>query len=492
MYTLLKNNAMLYGNDIGFVCDDIRLTYSSVWNDVEELSERLSEFGVQSGSKVALITENPMNFMCFFMSTSRCEAVCMPMYLKTGFNKFNALLKFYQVNYILTDTPINTICEIGEYVEKEITGKKQYYLYIHQRYEVDLAISNIVLMLFSSGTTNLPKAIMLSRENILSNIEAIKKYLGITRKDRVLIVKNMNHVSSIVGEYLVALSSGSRICFTTKLIRTKTIFTLVDCEKISILFAIPFILDNILKYKFVDKYALDSLRIVNFYGGKMEHKKIVELCKKIPSVNFIYSYGLTEASPRVTYITKDELLERDGSCGRAVDGVEVCIRDEEGKVVVNGSVGEITVIGPNVMQGYYRNPELTRKAVRNGVLYTSDLGYLDDDGYLYVIGRKDNMFIIAGKNIQPEEIETVLNGDCNVASCLVRKQSEDSERICAYVELHNQNEDCVERLFLLCKNNLEFYKIPNDICIVRGLEKTISGKIIRRQVIGNENILKQS
>ena len=104
----------------------------------------------------------------------------------------------------------------------------------------------------------MPKVIMLSKENLLSNIEAIKKYLGITRKDRVLIVKNMNHVSSIVGEYLVALSSGSRIYFTTKLIRTKTIFDLVDCQKISILFAIPFILDNILNYRFVEKYTLNS------------------------------------------------------------------------------------------------------------------------------------------------------------------------------------------------------------------------------------------
>ena len=222
----------------------------------------------------------------------------------------------------------------------------------------------------------------------------------------------------------------------------------------------------------------------------MKHDKIMELCKKLPGVNFIYSYGLTEASPRVTYITKDELFERGGSCGRAVDGVQVCIRDDEGNTVTNGIVGEITVTGPNVMQGYYMNQELTKKTVRNRVLHTNDLGYMDGDGYLYVIGRKDNMFIIAGKNVQPEEIEGVLNSDSNVTSCLVRKQSKDSEKICAYVVLHDQKDDCIERLYLLCKNHLEFYKIPNDIYIVKELEKTVSGKIVRRQVIHPENVLK--
>ena len=492
MYNLLKNNATLYGDDIGFICDDVSLTYNEEWNDVQQLGAKLQKFGVQSGSKVALITENPMTFIHFFMSISKCEAVGIPIYLKTGFDKIISLLKFYRVNYILTDTPIDGICEAGQYVETVISGEKQSYLYVNESYELDLSITDISLMLFSSGTTNLPKVIMLSRANILSNIEAIKKYLEIDRKDRVLIVKNMNHVSSIVGEYLVALSSGSRIYFTTKLIRTKTIFDLVDSQKISILFAIPFILDNLLKYKFIDKYTLNSLRIVNFYGGKMEHEKIMGLCKTIPTVNFIYSYGLTEASPRVTYITKDELLERDGSCGRTVDGVKVIIRDEEGNPVVNGTQGEITVVGPNVMQGYYMNPELTQKTVRNRVLYTRDLGYLDEDGYLYVTGRKDNMFIIAGKNVHPKEIEAVFNSDNNVASCLVRKLSDDSEEIYAYVVLHMQNDDCIERLFSLCQKHLEFYKVPNEIFIVKDLEKTVSGKIKRKQIIKNEDILKHS
>lgn len=492
MYNLLKNNVKLYGDDIGFVCDDVSLTYNDAWADVEQLATRLAEFGIQSGSKVALITDSAMNFIHFFMSISKCEAVCIPMYSKTGIDKIISLLKFYQVNYVITDTPISGLCEVGEYIEKVIMCEKKYYLYVNENYRVDLSITDIVLMMFSSGTTNLPKVVMLSRKNILSNIDAIKKYLEIKRKDRVLIVKNMNHVSSIIGEYLVALSCGARIYFTTKLIRTKTIFDLVDHQKISILFAIPFILDNIMKYKFVDKYVLDSLRIVNFYGGKMEHEKIMELCRKIPNVNFIYSYGLTEASPRVTYITKDELLEKDGSCGRTVDGVNVCIRDKEGNPVSNGSIGEITVIGPNIMQGYYMNPELTKKTVRNHVLYTSDLGYVDNDGYLYVIGRKDNMFIIAGKNVQPEEIEAILSSDSNALSCLVRKHSEDSEEIAAYVVLHKQDESCIERLFSLCKKNLEFYKVPNDIYIVKNLEKTVSGKIVRKQVIQTKNVLKKS
>ncbi len=489
MYTLLEKNAMLFGEDIGFHCDAFQLTYNEAWSNVKRLANELKKYGVKRGTKVALISEDAINFTQFFMAISKCKAACMPMYLKMGLDKFHSLLEFYQVNFIMTDHRLEDTGENIKYCERLLEGKTNYYLYENSGYSLDDTITDIELMLFSSGTTSIPKVIMLSKENMISNIEAIKKYLKITRMDRVLIVKNMNHVSSIVGEYLVALSSGSTIYFTTKLIRTKTIFDIVEHNKISILFAIPFILDNILKYKFINHYDLSSLRIVNFYGGKMQHEKIIKLCEKLPNVNFIYSYGLTEASPRVTYITKNELLTKVGSCGRAVDGVEVCIRDENGRLVSGGVIGEITVKGPNVMQGYYKNLELTKKTIRENELFTKDLGFLDDDGYLYVVGRKDNMFIIAGKNVQPEEIEEILNEDSNVVNSLVRKESEDSEKICAYVTLNHQEDHCLERLSLLCRNHLEFYKIPNVIYIVRNLEKTVSGKVIRNQVIAEEDIL---
>ena len=139
--------------------------------------------------------------------------------------------------------------------------------------------------------------------------------------------------------------------------------------------------------------------------------------------------------------------------------------------------GEIVVSGPNVMLGYYNDAEKTRKTIVDGKLYTGDYGYIDEDGYLYVQGRKDNMIISAGKNIYPEEIEQVLQTAEGVKEVLVRNISDDKgvEKFIAYIEPN------MSSLFEVCKNRLENYKIPSKFVYVKELEKTPSGKIVRKQ-----------
>lgn len=481
MHKLLEKVSRNRPNEVGFVCEDINITYGESWQKVKNLSDELKKRGVLQGDKVGFITENPMEFINIFMALSYCGAVIIPIYLKTGIDKINDNLNFFDIKYVLTNATDEELSLDAEYSKESVTCEDGYSLYENKKLKLDPSLAGVRMILFSSGTTNIPKAVMLSEDNIYSNITAIIGYLGLNEEDRILIVKNMNHASSIVGEFLVGVAAGSRIYFTRKLARPGTILKLIETDQITMFFAIPLILENLLEYKHLSKHDISSLKNINFYGGKLQHNKIMALCQKMPLINFIYSYGLTEASPRVTYIMKQDLLVKDSSCGRVINGVSVTIRDDDGNNLPNGTEGEITVQGPNVMQGYYRNEEQTKRSIRNHVLYTKDLGYKDDDGFLYVTGRKDNMFIIAGKNVHPEEIESVLNSDEGVKDSLVMKEKTGSETIKAYVTLNQGSEISQERLFSICHEKLEFYKVPTDIIIVSEFQRTVSGKIVRNQ-----------
>jgi len=256
------------------------------------------------------------------------------------------------------------------------------------------------------------------------------------------------------------------------------IIDILEKEQITVFFAVPLLLNNILKSPKINNANLDNLRIINFYGDKAKTEDIVLFDKILPKINLIYSYGLTEASPRVSYIEKKDLLLKLNSSGKTIENVSVRIKDKEGNILKANEIGEIVVAGKNVMIGYYKDRKRTKKTIKNRELFTGDIGYLAEDNFLYVIGRKDNMVISAGRNIYLEEIETVLEKHIYVKEALVVNESSENDKISliAYVVANEFDEESVLNF---CRENLETYKCPKEIRFVNALDKTITGKIRR-------------
>lgn len=477
MYELLHKMTKNREDEICFVCDDETITYGECLKKVIELGKCLRNNGVKHGDKVGIIMEEPLNFIYSLLAVSYCGGVAIPIYLRQGKERLDRILSAYEISFVISKGAEAFFENKNDY-EKICIEEFEFKIFHNRKYITDQELKDIVLMLFSSGTTNISKAVKLSNQNVMSNIKSIAKYLCIGRDDNILMVKNLNHASSIVGELLVGLYAGSKLVLTTKLVKTNTILRLIQNNRITVFFAIPYLLENMLSYKRKEDYDISSLRIINFYGGLLSSEKIKELCETFPSINFIYSYGLTEASPRVTYIYRKDLCNHYKSCGKEIDGVKVVIRDENGQPVKNGIEGEITVEGPNVMRGYYKNPELTSRMIRNGILYTKDIGYKDEEGFLYVTGRKDNMFIVAGKNVHPEEIEAVINESAAVKESVIVYR-EDENSIEAYVLMNEGYIFDEKKIYEMCKDRLEFYKIPHKFFCVKDFERTISGKIKR-------------
>lgn len=471
MYDYLRKAVQQFPEKIAIKYKDVELSYSELDDVIKKIADEC--FADIERCNIGIVVNSPMLFTMSLMAVSYLGCVAVPIYAHTGNEKIKELVKQFSLEYVIFEKGYDVLnCEESTTVLSD--------LIIHKEVSVGKNHSdkNCEIILLTSGTTGAPKGIMLSRDNIKSNVEAIGDYLRLTLNDKIFMVKNMNHSSSIIGELLVGLDNMCTIVFNSKVLTASSMVNSICDNNITVFFAVPTILrEIILKHKQLNLEKIGHLRIINFYGAPMSSQDIDKLVELLPNCNLIYSYGLTEASPRVTYIMGSDLLKKAGSSGRPIKNVKIEISN---KGIDNN--GEIVVSGPNVMLGYYNDAEKTRKTIVDGKLYTGDYGYIDEDGYLYVQGRKDNMIISAGKNIYPEEIEQVLQTAEGVKEVLVRNISDDKgvEKFIAYI-VTDDIEPNMSSLFEVCKNRLENYKIPSKFVYVKELEKTPSGKIVRKQ-----------
>lgn len=471
MYDYLRKAVQQFPEKIAIKYKDVELSYSELDDVIKKIADEC--FADIERCNIGIVVNSPMLFTMSLMAVSYLGCVAVPIYAHTGKEKIKELVKQFSLEYVIFEKGYDVLnCEESTTVLSD--------LIIHKEVSVGKNHSdkNCEIILLTSGTTGAPKGIMLSRDNIKSNVEAIGDYLRLTLNDKIFMVKNMNHSSSIIGELLVGLDNMCTIVFNSKVLTASSMVNSICDNNITVFFAVPTILrEIILKHKQLNLEKIGYLRIINFYGAPMSSQDIDKLVELLPNCNLIYSYGLTEASPRVTYIMGSDLLKKAGSSGRPIKNVKIEISN---KGIDNN--GEIVVSGPNVMLGYYNDAEKTRKTIVDGKLYTGDYGYIDEDGYLYVQGRKDNMIISAGKNIYPEEIEQVLQTAEGVKEVLVRNISDDKgvEKFIAYI-VTDDIEPNMSSLFEVCKNRLENYKIPSKFVYVKELEKTPSGKIVRKQ-----------
>lgn len=370
MYDYLRKAAKQFPEKIAIKYKDVELSYCELDNAAKEIADKC--FANIRRCNIGIVINNPMLFTVSLLAVSYLGCVAVPIYAYTGKEKIKDLVKKFSLEYVIFETGYDVFD-----VEKKEDGITYLSdLIIHKETSIDKNYSDkdCEIILLTSGTTGTPKGIMLSRDNIKSNVEAIGEYLSLTLNDKIFMVKNMNHSSSIIGELLVGLDNMCTIVFNSKILTASSMVNSIHDNNITVFFAVPTILrEIILKHKQLNLEKIGHLRIINFYGAPMSSQDIINLVELLPKCNLIYSYGLTEASPRVTYIMGSDLLKKAGSSGKPIKNVKIEISN---KGIDNN--GEIVVSGPNVMLGYYNNAEKTRRTIVDGKLYTGDYGYMKD------------------------------------------------------------------------------------------------------------------
>lgn len=339
---------------------------------------------------------------------------------------------------------------------------------------------SVALLLHTSGSLANPKRVMLTHRGLIRNASAHALHMGLTSEDRVLILLPMHFGYCNTAQILAHLLLGGILVILPGLFTPHRCLRLIQEHRITTFTAVPTMLLQLQAFVHRQQYDTSSLRLVCFGGAPFPVERLWQLIAEYPNVAFCQTYGQTEAGPRVTGVKPSDVTRWPGSVGTPIPDVVVQLLKEDGRPAEPGEIGEIVVQSPGIMKGYLGNPDETAAVLRDGRLYTGDLGRLGAQGELYIVGRLKNFIIRGGINVYPEEIESVLLQHPAVGAVLVHGVPHpvlgEVPRACV-VPVEGASVTAAE-LKEFASSRLADYKLP-EVELVAELPRTYSGKTLR-------------
>lgn len=488
--TKRKNKAALFLNDT-------KITYSQLLERADRLAAFLAAKGVKDGDRVALFLRNSPEFVYSLFAISKLGAIIVPV---------NTFLKAEEINYILEDSGSSVLIasaihnkvvnsskasELCAFIvwEGEVQTKGEQHFHFDEALAyngsvapVERELDDTAVIIYTSGTTGKPKGAMLSYKNILSNAHSGQKTINVKAKDRAIVFLPMFHTFTFSIGVMLPLYVGASIVIIQSIQPFSNIFKQTLLKRVTVFFGIPDVYNALAKAKLPWYFMwFNSLRAFISGASALQPKTLEAMAKKFKRATLLEGYGLSEASPAVCMNTFKK--QKAGSVGTALEGYEMKIIDTEMNELPHGAIGDIIVKGDNVMQGYLGRPEATKETIINGWLLTGDMGYMDEEGFLYIVDRKKDLIISKGINIYPREIEEVIDSFESVsASAVIGKVDEKSGEVpVAYIELNEEAESLDEAgLKKHMKAHLANYKIPKQILVIEALPKNATGKVLKR------------
>jgi long-chain acyl-CoA synthetase len=340
------------------------------------------------------------------------------------------------------------------------------------------------VILYTSGTSGKPKGVMLTHGNLYSNVVDAIKLARLSHSDGFLGVLPQFHSFGLMALTLVPLHLGAKVIYTARFLPGKLV-ELIRQHRPDVFMAVPSMYNALLSVKDATRDDFRSLRLP-ISGGEPLPEAVQQAYRERFGVELLEGYGLTETSPATSWSTPWE--HKPGGVGTLLRGVDVQIIDDDGRLLPRGQEGEIFISGPNIMKGYYKAPDLTAELMRTieGRRYfrTGDIGRIDDDGYLFITGRKKEAMKIGGLLVFPRGIEEVLNRHPTIKDSAVIGRSDPmrGEVPVAFVELREGERFDEMSIRAFCRQSLAQYKVPREIIRVDALPRNATGKILRREL----------
>lgn len=354
--------------------------------------------------------------------------------------------------------------------------------------EID-PVEDLALLQYTGGTTGHPKGVMLTHYNLTSNVEMCESWLYKTENGREIVmgVLPFFHVYGMTTVMNLSIKQGSKMILMPKF-NALDVLKAIDKQRPTLFPGAPTIYVALLNHPDLKKYDLSSIKAC-ISGSAPLPTEVQEQFEKITNGKLVEGYGLTESSP-VTHANFVWENRVNGSIGVPWPDTDCKIFkmdaiDEEAEV---GEVGEIAVKGPQIMKGYWNNEEETNNVLKNGWLFTGDLGYMNEQGYFYIVDRKKDMIIAGGYNIYPREVEEVLYDHEGIQEAVVAgiPDAYRGETVKAYIVLKQDYSITEDALNEYCRKHLAAYKVPRIYEFRKELPKTAVGKILRRKLVDEE------
>jgi long-chain acyl-CoA synthetase len=484
----LENAASYFPQQTAVIENDREISFLEFNRVSNRIATALQILGVHPGDHVALYTPNTYEWLAFYFGTLKSGAVVVTL---------SSLLKRDELRRIM-DNAQPRVLFAGEEQLAELGDRKDY-PYLKEvvskggeiSYEdlvemgsdsfdaIDLDRHNTAAILYTGGTTGIPKGVMLTHENLNTSIHNVSHYERSTHKDRALCFLPLNHVFGQVHIMNATLYSGGSLVLHSSFDLEK-IIEAIERHNVTKFFAVPTIYIRLLALKDL-KEKLGSLRYT-FSAAASMAAELVREWKRRMDLNIYEAYGMTESASMVTY--NHYYRHVIGSVGTPVTNVEVQIRDLEGNVLAANEEGEICIRGRNIMKGYLNQPEETKAVFWEDWFRSGDIGTIDEEGYLYIVDRLKDLIITGGENVYPREVEEILYTRPEVEECTVigLPDKEYGERVTAFIIPKQGQQVDRTQLKSYLKTKLSPFKVPKEFIVVDDLPKSSAGKILKREL----------
>jgi long-chain acyl-CoA synthetase len=506
---LLEDSARNVPEKCAVICGESRFTYAEIDAKANQIANALREIGIVPGDKVALSCANLPFFPIVYYGILKLGAVVVPL---------NILLKSREIAYHLTDSdakayfcfegtsdlPIGehgfrgfsetetcesfTILTLDPNAETLYENTKTFWQFIeNQPTEFATEQTNsddTAVILYTSGTTGQPKGAELSHLNMLLNARLSDNMYPRSEEDVHLITLPLFHSFGQTVQMNAGFYNRATLVLLPRF-TPESALQLMQTHNVTLFAGVPTMYWALLNFTDADKFDLAKIAAnlrMCFSGGSPLPVEVLKGFEAKFNTKIIEGYGLSETSPVAVFNKHD--ASRAGSVGFPVWGVEIRLVDENGNDVADGELGEIIIRGHNIMKGYYKKPEATEAAIKDGWFYSGDIGRRDEEGYLFIADRVKDMILRGGFNVYPREIEEVLMTHEAVSLCAVVGITNDElgEEVKVYiVKKEGANADENE-IIKWCKANMASYKYPRIVEFRENLPMTATGKILKREL----------
>jgi long-chain acyl-CoA synthetase len=468
--------------------DDATLTYAQLDAATKLVAGLLADHGIGAGDRVGLMLPNVPQWAVLYYGILRTGAVAVPM---------NPLLKEREVAHYLGDSGAKLAFVWQEALDEGQAGAKQVGvdtipvdpstleegLLGYQPVDgvVDRDPSDTAVLLYTSGTTGQPKGAELTHANLGRNIEIIVELLRLRADDVVFGGLPLFHAFGQSCGLNASVAAGATLTLLARFEPTAALGVLAR-DRVTVFQGVPVMFRALVDHPHRDSFDVSALRVCASGGAALPIEVMNDFENAFGCV-VLEGYGLSETSPLASF--NPAAARKPGSIGTPVAGVDMRIVDDQGDEVPVGELGEIVIRGHNVMKGYWANPTATAAAIRDGWLYSGDIGRVDEDGFFFIVDRKKDMIIRGGHNVYPREIEKVIYEHAAVAEAAVIgiPHAELGEEVAAVVSLKPGCTVSPEELRDHVKSQVAAYKYPRVIQLTAALPKTATGKLLKRQIV---------
>jgi len=477
-------------------------TYGELQSASSAVAAYLARAGATKGDRILLIAENSLFWVSAYLGILKAGLVCVPLPTSIASEDLHrirytteARVAFVQFRFAVANK--RQLQHLHLIADRALPSGDHPNAIAFSDFRnesppggdccADVEPGDLAALMFTSGSTGMPRGVMVSHGNIVANTESIVQYLALTQEDRLMTVLPFHYCfgTSLLHTHLrvgASLVIDSRFMYPEKILER-----MIESECTGFA-GVPSHFQILLRKSTLRKKQFPHLRYVQQAGGHLAPSFVQELQEALPTTRVFVMYGQTEATARLSFVPPDHLSRKQGSIGKAIPGVTLRVLTDDGGEVRPGEIGEIVAEGGNIAMGYWHEPEESAKCFRNGKLYTGDLGTVDEEGFIYVVDRAKDFLKCAGKRVSCRQLEeTLLEFDELLEAAVVGiKDDILGEAVKAFIVPRNPHWDGLEeRVLAFCKERFVHQFIPKEINIMNSLPKNSAGKVLKQKLKAN-------